>query len=111
MKRIWMFRAAKFALIAVAALAALGALVMALWNALLPGLFGWPVLGFWQALGLMLLSRLLLGGWRGGWGHRGGMHGPWGHRWSQMTDEERAKFRDSMRQRFGRGPTVVEPEA
>jgi predicted Fe-S protein YdhL (DUF1289 family) len=39
------------------------------------------------------------------------MHGPWGHRWSQMTDEERAKFRESMRQRFGRGASFVEPEA
>lgn len=32
-----------------------------LWNALMPGIFGLPELGFWQTAGLMLLSRLLFG--------------------------------------------------
>ena len=41
----------------------LGALlVMVLWNALMPDLFNWPPLGYWQALGLLALSRLLIGG-------------------------------------------------
>ncbi len=37
------------------------ALVMLLWNALLPGLFAVPAVGYWQALGLLVLARLLLG--------------------------------------------------
>jgi hypothetical protein len=58
MKRIWWLRGLKFALVAVAALALVGAVVTALWNWLMPGLFGWPVIGFWQALGLLLLTRI-----------------------------------------------------
>lgn len=40
-----------------------------LWNWLMPGLFGLSEIGYLQALGLVLLARLLVGGW-----HRGG-HG------------------------------------
>ena len=35
---------------------------MSLWNALIPGLFHGPVLNFWQAAGLFLLSKILLTG-------------------------------------------------
>jgi hypothetical protein len=34
---------------------------MILWNILLPELFQFPVIDFWQALGLIILSRLLFG--------------------------------------------------
>jgi len=36
--------------------------VMHLWNWLLPALFGWRQVTFWQALGLVLLCRILFGG-------------------------------------------------
>ena len=39
-----------------------GTIVMHLWNWLLPELFGWPQLGFWQALGFLALCRILFGG-------------------------------------------------
>jgi len=44
-----------------------GEVVRLLWNWLLPPLFGWPRIGFWQALGLLALCRILFGGfgWRG----------------------------------------------
>lgn len=35
---------------------------MSLWNALIPQLFHGPVLTFWQAAGLFLLSKILLTG-------------------------------------------------
>ncbi len=61
----------KFAAIAVVAVAVFGAVVMVLWNWLMPPLFGWAAIGFWQALGLLVLSRILLGGFHGGPGdHR-----------------------------------------
>lgn len=41
----------------------LGLLVMSLWNALLPAITGVKAIGFWQALGILLLSRILLVGW------------------------------------------------
>ena len=39
-----------------------GEVVMHLWNWLLPPLFGFRPIHFWQALGILLLSRILFGG-------------------------------------------------
>lgn len=58
----------------------LGALlVMVLWNAVMPDLFNWPTLGYWQALGLLALSRLLIGGigYTMSSGHTGSTQGRW----------------------------------
>jgi hypothetical protein len=38
------------------------AVIMLLWNALLPELFGVKVINYWQTAGLLILSRLLFGG-------------------------------------------------
>jgi hypothetical protein len=86
----------------VAVLALVGLVVMLLWNALVPQLFHGPVLGYWEAVGLLLLSRLLFGGlrgrgWRGHWRHR------WHERWEQMTPEERAQLRERVISRCGHG--------
>lgn len=43
-----------------------GYVIMRLWNWLMPMIFGLPVLTFWQAAGLFILSKLLLGGIGGG---------------------------------------------
>ena len=87
-----------------------GLIVRWLWNALLPELFGFPTIGFWQALGLLALSRILFGGLGGG--HRGGSggagsrfrerwHARWqervAERWEQMTPEERDRLRQRLR--------------
>ena len=37
-----------------------GELVMHLWNWLLPALFGWRVITFWQAIGILALCRILV---------------------------------------------------
>ncbi|GAB4425738.1 MAG: hypothetical protein OHK0039_43500 [Bacteroidia bacterium] len=78
---------------------------MLLWNFLIPNLFGGPVIGFFQALLLMLLARLLFGWGRPWRGHRGCHHGSHQGRWrgqfeaklaekmEGMTPEEREKFR------------------
>ena len=39
-----------------------GVVVLQLWNWLLPPLFGVPEVSFWQALGILALSRILFGG-------------------------------------------------
>lgn len=54
--------------LALAALVAalFGWIVQYLWNWLMPALFGLPVVTFWQAAGLVLLSRLLFGNIGGG---------------------------------------------
>lgn len=111
MKRYWMFRAGKFLVWAVAAFAAFGLAVMGLWNWLMPALFGAPEIGFFQAVALLILSRILLGGFRGPWG--GGMH--WRHRmkerWEGMTPEEREKFRSGFRGGCGRPKETANSEA
>jgi hypothetical protein len=107
-------RGLKFALIAIAAPFAIALIVwffgwatMSLWNWLLPGLFGWKVITFWQAVGLVILCRLLFGGMRGG-GGRGRQR--WRHRmeerWQNMTPEEREQFQREMGSRWvcSRGP-------
>ena len=105
MKRMVWVRAygLKFVLLAAIAAAVLGGAVMWLWNALLPELFGMHTIGFWQALGLLALSRLLVGGLRGRSGRHGGWRDRMARRWDEMTEEERAKFRDGVRQRCGSG--------
>jgi hypothetical protein len=45
--------------------AVFGLVVMSLWNWLMPTLFGWHVISYWQALGLLILSKILFGGFRG----------------------------------------------
>lgn len=72
-------------------IAAAGWVVMALWNWLIPALIaGGKEIDYVQALGLLLLSRILFGGLRG---H--GCHGRW-HRWERMTPEEREKFKTGV---------------
>lgn len=62
-----------FGIIAAAGFALLfGIVVMHLWNWLMPELFGLGLIGFWQAFGLVLLARILVGGWHHG--HNGGDH-------------------------------------
>jgi hypothetical protein len=101
MRRNWWKHGLKIALLVVVAVAALGAVVMGLWNALLPDIFGWREIGFWQAVGLLALSKILLGGWRGGHGYHRHWRERMAERWDQMSDEERARFREGMRWRCG----------
>lgn len=56
------FKKAGFALMFIAVAAGVVALIMFLWNALIPQIVGWQTIGYWQAAGLLLLCRLLLGG-------------------------------------------------
>lgn len=83
-----------------------GVAVQYLWNWLLPALFGFPGLTFWQALGLLALSRILFGGMGGrGGGSRWGrprFRERMAERWERMTPEERERVRQSWRGRWGR---------
>jgi hypothetical protein len=84
--------------LAIVAAAAMGGAVMVLWNLVVPDLFaGSRAIDFWHALGLLVLCRILFGGFRG----RGGWHGHhqrqrW-QRWQAMTAEEREQFRQQRR--------------
>jgi hypothetical protein len=86
-----------------------GVVVMALWNWLTPPLFGWKALTFWQALGLLTLCRILVGGF-GMSGGRGYRRPPLSERWKHMTPEERERFRRGIWGRMGFAPTGAETQ-
>ena len=64
----------KFALFTVLFIAVYSVALWALWNWLMPTIFGLPAISFWQALGLLVLSRILFGGFAGRF-RGGGRHG------------------------------------
>lgn len=112
MRGRWALRALKIAAFVVLGVAAFGFISMHLWNYLMPAIFGLHVITFWQAVGLLVLGRLLFGGFRprpGAFGWRRKMM----ERWEQMTPEEREKFREGMRQGCGRPstPSAAAPNA
>lgn len=98
-----------------------GQIVLLLWNWLLPPLFGISQISFWQALGILVLCRILFGGF--------GMNGSQrsnsrrgvsdriadrvaervaerlDERYENMTPEERERFRQRVRERWGTGPS------
>ena len=88
-----------------------GAIVMWLWNALMPAVFtGLKPIDYWQALGILILAKILFGagfrgkrrccGHRGGWGHKG-MY--WKQKWMNMSEEEKAKFEEEWKKRCEQG--------
>jgi hypothetical protein len=83
----------------------LGFVVEHLWNWLMPGLFGLRTITYWQAVGLFLLSKLLLSGIhpRGGGGRQRGWKRRMEKRWAGMSPEEREALRAGMRGRWGCG--------
>jgi len=90
----------KVVLIGIVAIFLFGLVTMYLWNWLMPAIFGLKLITFWQALGLLLLGKILFGGFhrhgRGRPGWKRGMEA----RFATMSPEEREKFRAGMR---GRG--------
>ena len=97
-----------------------GEVVRLLWNWLLPPLFGWREITFWQALAMLVLCRILFGG-LGMRGHSGRsglrrrmeerMADRVAERWQHMTPEERERFRQRMRERCGFDPAAGESKA
>jgi hypothetical protein len=101
MRGRWL-RIAPFILVVFAAFVALGGwIVQLLWNGLVPPLFGLKAVTFWQALGLLVLCRILFGGMgMGGGGARRR------RRWETMTPEERERFRRGFWGRIGFAPAA-----
>jgi hypothetical protein len=89
-----------------AIVALLSFIVMSLWNNILVSVLHIGVINFWQALGLLVLAKILFGGFPSGWR---GRHGYSGHssywrkemyeKWQMMTPEEREKFKQEWRNR------------
>lgn len=113
-------------LIFIAVFAAAIAVVMLLWNALIPSIIGWSAITYWQAAGLMILCRFLLGGF-GRFG-KGGHFGRFGYkdhpfkgreedmhalreRMKGMSRDERREYiRNRMRPDFSENEDNAQPE-
>ena len=105
MKRFWIKKGLMIAAFVIAAMLLFGFVVMGLWNAILPAVLGVKTISFVQALGILLLSKILFGGC----GPRGGGWRGRGHEWKMkmqekfgnMTPEEREKFKAEWKNRCG----------
>lgn len=103
MKKFWIKKGLTFVTFFIAAALLIGFVVMGLWNAILPAVLGVKAITFIQALGILLLSKILFGGFRGG------CHGRGGQQWKMkmqekmggMTPEEKEKFKAEWKKRCG----------
>lgn len=98
MKKWWILRGLKFLIFVALAVAFFSYAVMILWNWLIPEIFNGPVITFVQALGILVLTKILFGFGRG-MGHRHfRKHAYWKKRFeerlSNMTPEERERFQE-----------------
>src|SRR5258708_32325088 len=91
-------RIAKFIVMAIVAIGLFGLIVMGLWNWLMPAVFSLHTITYWQALGLLILTKIFFGGFPGG---PRGMRPHMRENWEHLTPEARAQIRDAMRTRWG----------
>ena len=114
MKKWWILKIIKGIVFFTLAVLLFGFVTMELWNFVVPALFHGPVITFVQALAILALSKIMFGGFRGGWGWGCGCRGGnwkgknyWRERieakMSKMTPEEKEKFRQQMQAKCGRG--------
>ncbi len=98
------YRGLRLLLLFLAFIATASAAVMWLWNAVLAmAVDGVRPLTYWQALGLLVLARLLFGGFRFGASHssrqRGHKASSFREKWMHMTPEERQRFKEAWKER------------
>jgi hypothetical protein len=108
-RKFWLLRGLRFCFFAALFVTVAGFATQALWNWLMPSLFHLPAITLGQTFGLLLLSRILFGGFRGG-----GRPGGWARKrreWQQrmagrmehLSPEAREKFRQQMQNRCSMG--------
>jgi hypothetical protein len=93
MNRKWHFTGHAFLILA--AISGFSAIVMLLWNIVVSRVFGIAYINFWQALGLLVLCRILFGGFS--WGRGRGLAESFHknhlrEKWMNMSPEERKEF-------------------
>ena len=102
----WIIKGISIAAVITLLILGFGWITMRLWNGLMPDIFGLKTITYAQALGLLILGKILFGGFHKGGrrchcGHRGWRNhhrgGMWKKRWEEkmanMTPEEREKFK------------------
>ena len=95
MKKRWMKIPAAIAIVTLGVFVFSGA-VMMLWNGILPAVLHVSAITFWQAAGILVLAKLLFGGFRRPGGHGGHFKRRMFQKWDGMTDEQKDEFRSRM---------------
>ena len=99
MRRFHIAKVIGIIILAIIGVFVFGSIVMLLWNALMPVIFHLPLISFWQALGLLILTKILFGGFRGG-----GPRAQWKkdklkEAWKNMTPEQKEKLKSEWGRR------------
>lgn len=102
-RKFWIRRTIFIPIAIAAGIFIFGSVVMLLWNGILPAVLGIHTITFWQAIGILVLSKILFGGFRGSHGHHKfqGEGNYWNGKWMHMSPEEREKMRAEWRSRCG----------
>jgi len=87
------------------------AIVMLLWNWIMPAISPLSSITYWQAMGLLVLSRILFGGCKFRQHHREAHrhfanHAPFKAKFMEMNDDERQQFKNQWKQRCCKHPTL-----
>jgi len=94
-KKFWIRKVLFIPIFVAAGVFIFGTLLMYLWNAILPAVIGVQAITFWQAIGILILSKILFSGFHGRHGYRG--HHDHGsamrEKWMNLTPEEKEKLR------------------
>jgi hypothetical protein len=115
-RTFWLKKALKFVFFAALFVAVVGFVTQSLWNWLVPSLFHGPIITFWQTLGLLVLSRILFGGFGRGRSTWAQKRRQWKQHMesqvSSLSPEERENFRQQMQRRCAQwGHRTSAPEA
>jgi hypothetical protein len=102
--RAW--KVVKILVMVILACVVFGYVTERLWNWLMPEIFGLKAISYWQAIGLLLLSKMLFGGFhkhggRGGWKEKREWKRRMKQKFEHMSPEERERFREAVKDRWG----------
>jgi hypothetical protein len=102
-KKFWIKKIIGFSLLGILAVALLGYTVMFLWNHVLVTVISVSVINFWQAMGILVLSKILFGGFNSRSRCSNCKSGHWKNemkeKWQGMSEEERDKIKEEWRNR------------
>ena len=102
-RRFWFGKAVMILVFCTAFVMLFSYIVMRLWNGILPDVIGVKVISFWQAMGILVLSKILFSGF-GGFAQkkeqfRNRFRQKMLDKWEHMTPEEKQKFKDEWKNR------------
>ncbi|MFC3158180.1 hypothetical protein SAMN05443633_11055 [Chryseobacterium arachidis] len=74
-------------------------IVMSLWNCLLPDILGVKSVTYWQAMGILILCKILFGGFHFGKGMKDFKERKMREKMMNLSPEEREKFKEVWKNR------------